>query len=101
MEYQPAGVTHQLADYITKNLKKGYNLDALRFSLQNQGYSKISVEKAIEIANKQIAGQIPPLKEKPEITYKIIRDDNSQKEVIEFYPRKQSFFRRLLNIFFD
>ena len=28
----------QLADYIMKNLSKGYTVDALRFSLMNQGY---------------------------------------------------------------
>jgi len=62
----------QLADYIKKNLAKGYTLDALRFSLMNQGYSRISVEKAIELANKQLAVSVPPMKEKPQITYKII-----------------------------
>ena len=49
--YQPQDHIQQLADYIKKNLSKGYNLDSLRFSLISQGYSKISVEKAIEIGS--------------------------------------------------
>ena len=40
-----------IADYIKKNLKKGYTLDSLRFSLISQGYSKISVENAISGAS--------------------------------------------------
>lgn len=65
----------KLADYIKKNLRKGYTLDSLRFSLINQGYSKISVENAIELMNRQLAMEIPFVKERPEIVYKIIEED--------------------------
>jgi len=66
--------TQKLADYIKKNLKKGYTLDSLRFSLIDQGYTKISVENAIELANKQLATEIPSMKERPEIIYKVIEE---------------------------
>jgi len=97
MIYKPTGITQQLADYIKNNLKKGYNLDSLRFSLQTQGYSKISIEKAIEIANKQIAEEIPPIKEKPEITYKIIAEnqDTDSETIIKINPEKKSFWQRV------
>jgi len=65
----------QLSEYIKKNLKKGYTLDSLRFSLISQGYTKISVESAIERANKDLATEIPLMKEKPQITYKIVEDE--------------------------
>ena len=64
----------QLADHIKKNIKKGYTIDALKYSLINQGYTRISVEKAIDLANQQLADEIPEVKEKPEISYRIIED---------------------------
>lgn len=69
----------QLAEHIKKNLKKGYTLDALKISLIGQGYSRISIEKAIELLNKQLANEIPLMKEKPQITYKIIADNEEIK----------------------
>ena len=96
MDYKPTGITQQLAEYIKKNLKKGYTLDALKFSLMNQGYSKISVEKAIEITNRQIAEEIPPIKEKPEITYKIIADKQEDLEQVKVsLNNKKGFWERV------
>ena len=65
----------QISDYIKKNLKKGYTLDSLKYSLISQGYTKISVESAIELASKQMAQEIPEMKEKPQITYKVLEED--------------------------
>ena len=88
-------VKDQLVNYIMKNLKKGYTIDSLRFSLISQGYSRITVESAIESANKKMSEHISPIKEKPEIKYKIISDDES----INSLSTSQSFFRKLLNKF--
>lgn len=76
--YKPEDYIHQLADHIKKNLKKGYTPDSLRFSLMNQGYSRISVDKAISLANKQLAEKVPLMNEKPQITYKVIEDNPLQ-----------------------
>jgi len=96
--YNSKTPAQQLADHIKNNLKKGYPLDALKFSLINQGYSKISVENAIELANKQIAEEIPKVKETPQITYKIIEEDldsgESNEEIINVTP-KESFWKKL------
>lgn len=84
--YKPRDYVQQLADYIKKNLAKGYTLDALRFSLIEQGYSRISVEKAIEVANQQLAASAPLMKEKPQINYKVIpeiKESNSLWEKIK------------------
>ena len=78
----------QLADYIMKNLSKGYTIDSLRFSLMNQGYSKISIDKAIEIANKKLATKAPLMKEKPQITYKIIDEENKPIYISEIKTKK-------------
>jgi len=38
-----------ILEYFEKNLKKGYKVDALRYVLLNQGYSKIEIAEAIKI----------------------------------------------------
>lgn len=80
----------QLANYIEKNLTKGYTLDSLRFSLISQGYSRISVEKAIEVANKNLSLKIPKIKEKPQIKREIIPISSTKENL----PRK-SFWKKL------
>ena len=66
----------ELVKYFTKNLKKGYPVDSLKWALIKQGYSKIEVERAIETAHKEIAKAAPVLKEKPQIKYEIIDENN-------------------------
>lgn len=84
--YKPQDHIQQLADYFKKNLSKGYTLDSLRFSLMNQGYSRISVQKAIDLANEQLAAVAPPMKEKPQIIYRAIPEATEE---------KLGFFKRL------
>ncbi len=91
---QPVNYIQQLADYVVNNLSKGYPVDALRFSLMNQGYSKISVDKAIEIANKRLAEKAPLMKEKPQITYKIIDEEDKPIHVSEIKSKK-SFLKKI------
>jgi len=98
MEYKPDNPAQQLADYIKKNLKKGYTIDSLKFSLISQGYTKISVENAINLANKQLSEELPEVKEKPKITYKVITEDlNSGESKEEFIDvnSKKSFWQKL------
>lgn len=86
---QPEDYIQQLANHIKMNLKKGYTLEALKFSLINQGYSRISVETAINRANQELAASVPEMKEKPQIYYKI------EPEI----PVKNGFWDWLRNIF--
>jgi len=88
----------QLADYILKNLSKGYTIDSLRFSLINQGYSKISVDKAVEIANRKLAAKAPLMKEKPQITYKIIDEENNPIPISEI-ETKNTFLGKVSKFF--
>ncbi len=92
--YKPIDITSQLAGHIKKNLEKGYNQDTLRFSLISQGYSRITVEKALEKANQELAKKVPEVKEKPRIIYKIIGEDNKPIKISEIKP-KESFWRWL------
>jgi len=67
----------QLVDYFKKNLQKGYTADSLKFSLVDQGYSRVAVDQALDEANKALAEKAPEFKEKPVITYQVI-DENDK-----------------------
>tara|TARA_Y100000310_G_scaffold279728_1_gene299033 strand:+ start:52 stop:312 length:261 start_codon:yes stop_codon:yes gene_type:complete len=75
----------QLAGYIRRNLTKGYTIDSLRYALESQDYSRISVDRAIKLANEQLAKTAPVMKEKPRIKY----------NVVDKLPEKKSFFKKL------
>jgi len=77
----------QLVDYFKQNLPKGYTPDALRFALMRRGYSRTMVEKALQIANQEMAAMASPIKEKPQIVYEA-------EEVVSELPKK-SFWKRL------
>ncbi len=85
----------QLADYIKKNIAKGYTVDSLRFSLQAQGYSRVSIENAITIANEQLAAAAPAMKEKPQISYKLMTPDS-----IYTYEKGGGFFKKIFSKIF-
>lgn len=96
-----SGITpnQQLANYIKKNLVKGYTADALKYSLLSQGYGRTSVEKAIQLANQQLAEQAPKMKEKPRIKYTVIGDEE-MKQISENVEEEPGFFKKILNKFF-
>tara|TARA_Y100000310_G_C20684027_1_gene817822 strand:+ start:2606 stop:2896 length:291 start_codon:yes stop_codon:yes gene_type:complete len=94
--YKHNDITTQLVEHIKKNLSKGYNQDTLRFSLISQGYSKITVENALERANKELANILPEVKEKPKIIYKLIGEDNKPVQIVE---TRKSFFEKLKDFF--
>ena len=96
--------TQDVADYIKKNLKKGYTMDSLKYSLISQGYTKITVENAIQLANKQMAEELPEVKERPEIIYKVvaepeeleeIQQENNYQEIEPVNTNKKGFFSKL------
>jgi len=64
----------KLSDYVKRNLKKGYADDSLKWALVNQGHSRTSVDKAIEIARQELA-RAPLPQEKPVITHEIVTDE--------------------------
>ena len=76
----------QLADYLKKNLKKGYTKESLKWALVNQGHSKLEVEKAISLVDAELASEAPVLKTKPVISYEIIEPKIEE---------KKSFWKRL------
>jgi len=84
----------ELADHIKKNLSKGYTIDAIKYSLLGQNYSRTTVEKAIEIAQQQLAASVPKMIEKPKITYEVIDSDEMKKKVADQEASSRGFFSR-------
>ena len=79
----------KLVNYFKKNIVKGYTPDSLRFSLMSQGYSRASVDNALETANKELAEKAPVLKDKPRIKYQIIDEYDQPVQI------KRSWWKRL------
>jgi len=79
----------QLVNYIKKNLAKGYTLESLKWALIDQGYSRSEVQRAINLANEELAKQAPKIKEKPII--KVEREPILQ----ELFPEKETFSDKL------
>ncbi len=81
----------QLADYVKKNLSKGYTLESLKWALVNQGYSRTEVERAISLANEQLASSAPKMIEKPKITIETIPPTEIEKKGL--FSRIKEWFR--------
>ena len=79
----------QLANYIKKNLSKGYTLDALKFALISQGYGRTEIDRAIKIANEQLALAAPKMIEKPVIK---IETEPPIEEKKGFWKKFRDFF---------
>jgi hypothetical protein len=82
------GYIQQLADYIKKNIAKGYTIESLRTALENQEYSRVSIDNAIVLANKQLAAAAPKMQEKPRIKYEIMPEVEEKKS---FWQRIKSW----------
>jgi hypothetical protein len=100
---KPESYIQQLANYIKKNLAKGYTLDSLKIALENQEYSRSAIDKAISLVNEQLALQAPVMKEKPNIKYEVIKNEfeETKKEkkqktkIIKSEKNKKSFLKKL------
>ena len=84
----------QLANYIKKNLSKGYTLESLKWALVNQGYGKIAIDQAIKIANEQLAQAAPKMIEKPVIKVKV-EPESVVEEKPGFWSKIRSWFSQI------
>lgn len=88
----PENYRIKIVEYLKKNIKKGYSIESLKWALINQGYAKVIVENAITQANKELSKKVPAFKEKPQIKYEIIDENNRPIEI------KKSFIRRIFGL---
>ena len=82
----------KIMEYMQKNLKKGYTLESLKWALIGQGYSRTSVDFAVQELNKELARKAPLLKEKPVIKHEIIGEND------EPVTMKKSWWKRMLGL---
>ncbi|MBS3089348.1 hypothetical protein J4461_00520 [Candidatus Pacearchaeota archaeon] len=78
----------QLAEYLRKNLKKGYTKDSLRWALINQGHSKLEVDKAIKRVEEEMSRDAPILSvsSNSQASAEILHQDSE--------PEKKSWWNR-------
>jgi len=89
----------QLADHIKRNLSKGYTIESLKYSLLQQGYSRTSIEKAIQLATKQMADEAPRMVEKPVIRFQTVDDEDMAAKVAAQDASNKGFFKKLFGWF--
>ena len=83
-------IVRKLADYIKKNLSKGYTIESLKWALVRQGYNRTEVMGALELATRELAAQAP--KVEPQTP----RVEPTVEPVQE--PPKKGFFSRLFGL---
>lgn len=76
----------KLADYLKRNSTKGYSIDTLRWALIKQGHTRTCVDKAIEVAKKEMSAAAPKLEIKEERKVEICEEP---------VAKKKGFFARL------
>lgn len=79
----------QLANYIKKNLSKGYTPDSLKWALTEQGHSRTEINRAIQLANEQLALQAPKMVEKPLIK---VETEPPVEVKLTFWQKVRSWF---------
>ncbi len=68
-----------ILEYFEKNLKKGYKIDALKYVLLNQGYSKVEIAEAIKIIEEKTKKEKEEVKKEEERKLKMqIQEDLKQ-----------------------
>lgn len=81
--------TQQLAEYIKKNISKGYTSESLRWALVSQGHSRVQVDKAVKFATEQMAATAPKMVEEPVMSQQIQEMTEPEK--------KKGFWERLFS----
>jgi len=79
-----------LVDYMRRNLAKGYKISDLRWTLVSQGYSRIEIDKALNMINQEQAEEEKRKAQIEEATKKMF---TTPPEVIK--EEKKGFFGRL------
>ncbi len=82
--------TKSLIEYLEKNLKKGYKLEDLKWSLIAQGHSRVSVDKAVKFVSELEKAKHPQkIKEIQEFPIQDIKIQEKK----SFFGRLKDFFR--------
>lgn len=80
----------RLADYLKRNIAKGYTVDSLRWALVKQGKNRTEIERALTLAQQQMAADAPKFQSKPQL---IVQREEEKK------PEKKGFFESIIGWF--
>jgi hypothetical protein len=69
-----------LVEHIKRNLKKGYDINSLKWALINQGHSKTEVEKALAIAEEEVGRERPRQIAMPEPKTEIMQEEPKEEK---------------------
>ena len=83
-------IVRKLADYIKKNLSKGYTMDSLKWALVRQGYNRTEVVGALELATRELAAEAPKVEAQPPRVEPVIEPIQE--------PVRRGFFSRLFGM---
>ena len=86
MVQRPDDQVMKLKEYVKRNLQKGYNEESLRWALIKQKESRTLVEKAVDMAKKEIEKETPKRE---------VKQEPARVEFIEPFEEKRGFFARL------
>ena len=78
----------KLVDYLKSNVKKGYSLDSLKWALINQKHSRMEVEKAYNLAKREIEQEQSILRARAAL------ENVPKVEMPSVEPEPKSFWRR-------
>ena len=90
MVIRPDDYPYKLAKHIERNLSKGYTIESVRWSLLNQGHTRTAVDKAILLAQKDMASRVPKMDVPVKEEKVVIVDKKEQK--------KKGFFAKLFGL---
>ena len=77
----------QLAEYVKKNLRKGYTKESLKWALIQQGYSKMEVEKAFDIVGNELS-----------IKEDLPENETEVKQEKQIIIEKKPFWKKILGL---
>lgn len=83
---------HYLIDYVDKNLKSGKSVDAIRYMLSREGYSRSAVEKALKVVQERRRQEIKPAPEPEPPKMEVVLEEEIPKPSL--FSRIKGFFSR-------
>lgn len=91
----------KIEEYLTKNLAKGYNINALKWALIEQGYSKVAVEKAIRNVKEKMSKNEEKIVKPNTISVDVVPVESEQKaEIVNSEPENKGFFGKVVDFLF-
>jgi len=83
-----------IAEYVKKNIHKGYTIESLKWALINQGHSKVEIDKAISLATEQLEKESRKQQEQEQLRRQQFTEIMHEAPAEE---EKKGFFKKIFN----